>query len=86
MIYRIVTEDKNRAWIVKRVLETVSGFNITQGQGYWQGVHEPCLIIEIDTLADDNRMGIHKLALDIKYQNKQESVLFQIIGEKSILV
>lgn len=87
MIYRIYTEDKgNQEYIASIVLRRFEGFNITKATGYYKGHKENALCIELDTLNDDNRIGVFNLANDIKIAGKQESVLLQILGVKSILV
>lgn len=86
MQYRIFTENKNKKLVVDAVRRRFEGFTISEGLGYWQGSSEKTLIIDIDSLDDDNRLGVYKLAEEIKIHNKQEAVLLQIIGVKSILV
>lgn len=87
MIYRIYTEDKNnQEELAKLVLRRFEGFNISKCTGYYKGSKENALCIEIDTLEDDNKLGVYKTAEDIKIAGHQECVLLQIVGVKSILV
>lgn len=87
MIYRIVTEDKgNVQELVNLITPHFQGFNVTQGVGYYQGKKEAFVCFEIDTLEDDNKIAIHRLAVEIREYNKQECVLVQEIAAKSRLI
>lgn len=87
MLYRIITEDRNnQEYLAGLILRRFEGFNILKSTGYYKGLKENSLVIEIDTLEDDNEAGIYQLANDIKYAGKQEQVLLQIISLRSILI
>jgi hypothetical protein len=87
MIYRIVTEDKgNDELISLLVLPHFEGFSISKQTGYYKGHKEASLVIEIDTLADDNAIGVYRLAESIKITLNQECVLVQRIQSISELV
>lgn len=90
MIYRIHTENKqNVDFIASIVARRFEGFNITETVGYWKGVKEKSLVIEIDTFEEDEKLvsiSVYNTAKEIKKENQQEAVLVQILGEKSILV
>lgn len=89
MLYRILTEDKGKKYdkfIVGIVLTRFEGFNISRKTGYYKGQQEKSLVIEIDTLRDDNRQGILSIARAIKDYLKQECILIQAIDSDSRLV
>jgi len=73
--YRIYTEDINKGTILFEASQLLpKGFTIINGMGYWRGVQEPCLIIEVTGL-ELLRQSIKQLAANIKRLNCQEAVL-----------
>jgi hypothetical protein len=74
MLYRIYTEDKNREAIEKICSEVFDGFTIIHANGYYKGIKENTIIIEIVVSIPDLR-AIKYLADNIKRLNHQESVL-----------
>ena len=87
MLYRICTENKNKERIAEVVADYYDCFSIFTGEGYWRGVAEKSLCIEIDTLSSaDDRPKICELAGRIKRLNSQEAVLVQEIKAQSTLV
>ena len=86
MLYRIITEDRNRYDTEQLVSDHFSDFTLIGATGFWQGKLEDSLIIEINTdvLNAGYRIGV--LAKLIKVQNKQEAVLVQEIPCKSSLI
>lgn len=75
-LYRIYTENKDRAWIERQASKRFAGFTIVDAIGYWQGKKEKSLIIEI--IAQDqyeHKANIATLRDLIRRHNKQESVL-----------
>lgn len=83
-LYRLFTENKNRAELEKLVSEHFSGFTLYNATGYWHKQKEKSLIIEI--VADDVDANITTLAEAIKVINKQEAVLIQTIQNNQWLV
>jgi hypothetical protein len=71
--YRIYTEDKNRADIETIVARHFDSFTIIPTIGYWKGVAENSLIIEI--FGNDQFTTVKEVAEYIKELNKQECVL-----------
>lgn len=72
-LFRIYTEDKNYDKVIKPILETAfDGFRVYRGAGYWQGVKEKSLLIEVYT---NNPELIRAIAERVKFHNKQEAVL-----------
>ena len=77
MLYRILTENKNRKYIAKIVSDEFEGFTIYKSQGFWRGVSERSLTIEIyaKTVGIEDR--VKSVCRLIKEYNKQECVLVQ---------
>lgn len=73
ILYRIFTEDKNRDGIEGTVTKVFDGFTILTGRGYWRGISEPCLVIEVIGVANDLD-AVLRIADRIKEQNEQDSV------------
>lgn len=77
MLYRIQTENVNRDSIEKIVSHYFDGFTIIDAIGYWQGIRENSLIIEIACIHPSS--DIEKIAFEIKIANKQQCVLISAI-------
>jgi len=86
MLYRIITEDKNRDGIVDIVKEYFDGFTLIPAIGYWQGIKENSLIIEIDVKHPLSKYRIKVIAKRIKELNEQQAVIVQQINVKSELI
>lgn len=88
MLYRILTEDKNREGIVDIIKIRFAGFTLIPAIGYWQGIKENSLIIEIEieTLLKYHENSIHEIARQIKVLNNQQVVMVQRIDVKSGLI
>jgi hypothetical protein len=70
----LYTEDVNREGLFALVSELFPGFTVKEATGFWEGVRERALVIEIicdEGLADN----IADLADDICTLNNQEAVL-----------
>lgn len=76
MIYRILTENKQRRKLMQLVGLYYKGFTVIEATGYWRGESEKALIIEI---AEDGsrEAAIMDLATKIARLNDQEAVLIQ---------
>lgn len=83
MLYRILTEDKNRKQVLKLVEEKCESATVIEAKGLWRGTWENSLIIEID---DEYFKYIETLAEAIKELNKQDAVLIQEIACESYLI
>ena len=86
-LYRIQTEGVNRGVIEREISTRFDGFTILIGTGYWRGVKETALVIEILAEAED-RDTILCIAGWIKEFNEQESVavtwhevVIQMVGD-----
>ncbi len=86
-LYQIYTEDKNRYSIEHYVGCEFSGFSVLPAAGFYKGLRENALIIEIvgdqnvDAEASELRFELEKVrraALRIKDHNEQENVLITI--------
>ena len=79
MLYRILTENKNREAVEDIVSTEFPGFTIIEATGYWNGVREESLIIEIDAGNEIKGMTVTRIAEMIKRHNQQESVMIQAV-------
>jgi len=87
MLYRILTEDKNRETITGIVSAAFDGFTLIPATGYWKGKPESSLIIEIDSFGDsDAGPKVLRLAEDIRQANNQQAVLVQYSACSSKLI
>lgn len=71
-VFRIYTENKNEARLKELISICFDGFTVIHTKGFWKGVPENALLIEIYT---ENAELIRALAGAIKKNNKQEAVL-----------
>ena len=71
-MFRICTEDKNRAGIQAILDAHVDGYGLFYGTGSWKGQHEDS--VSIDLIGAD-RGTVYRIAEAIKAANAQESVL-----------
>ncbi len=87
-LYRIITENKNRADIQRLLQKRFDGFTLFRATGSYTnavGTHiEPALIIEIDLDGSGPNDGqsykdVAEVAQQIKSMNQQEKVLVQQI-------
>jgi len=85
MLYRVITEDKDRTNIESWVGVFFEGFTIYPATGYWKGKRENSLVIEIDAFPDDPQL-VYRLAYALKYINHQEAVLVQAFEVHSTLI
>ena len=79
MLYRILTENKNRQVVEDIVSAEFPGFTIIEATGYWNGVREESLIIEIDAGNEIKGLTVMRIAELIRRHNKQSSVMVQAI-------
>lgn len=79
MLYRILTEDKNRDRVINYVSKYFKGFTVFTALGYWQGKQEPSLIIEIESDLQYARDMVIDVCEHINHENNQECCLMQMI-------
>ena len=72
MLYRIQTENQNLEFIIKRVAVDFNSFTIIKAEGYWLGVKELSVIIEIEATEHVDGYLVENIALWIKRFNDQE--------------
>lgn len=84
-LYRICTENVNRSDIEKIVNVAFDGFTSIEGNGYWLGVREDALIIEIVASEHDAEL-VRATAKAIRIANKQQAVLVQTLDVESELI
>ena len=85
MLYRMLTEDINRDDILELTSNEFDGFTIYKATGYWQGVGENSLIIEVIS-ENDIADKWQALAETIKANNKQQAVLIETMQNHSYMV
>ena len=71
-LFRIYTENKNPERLKELISICFDGFTVIRTKGFWNGVPENALLIEIYT---ENAELIRALAGAIKKNNKQEAAL-----------
>jgi hypothetical protein len=72
IVYRIYTEDSNRAAIVSAVSERFESFTLHETTGYFKGEAEKSIVIEI---VDAREEDIRVVAAAIRALNGQKTVL-----------
>lgn len=85
MLYRILTENKNKVAVISAIAEHFAGFTVIEAMGYWRGAPEPCLIIEVDG-TEGFAPCVEQVANIIRIINDQDAVLVQAIGAVSTFV
>lgn len=75
-MYRILTENKNRAQIESGLADICMDFTSYTGKGVWKGVEEKSLIIEFEGEIKEKVLMAAEL---IRKFNKQQEVLVQEI-------
>lgn len=82
-MYRIFTEDVNRAGIQSLCDSSFDGYTLIPAQGCYKGTREQSLIIEISTRSLD---AVTRLAQSIKALNRQDSVLVTHVQQSEVFV
>ena len=86
-MFRIVTENVNRAGLEALLKERFSGFTIYEARGHFRGAErwydEASLVIEI---AGAGRAQVESAACAIRELNQQEAVLIEEVPARSVLV
>lgn len=74
-LFRIYTERKHKAWLIRLVAEHFDGFTVFDTVGVWQHKQEKSVCIEIVT--SDSAVGykLNRISRAICGLNKQECVL-----------
>ncbi len=85
MLYRILTENKNEDKLIDLIAQYFTGFTVYRVTGFWKGLAEPTLVIEIDE-PEMKEVFIRRLCVEIRVLNGQESVLLQKIECKSAYI
>ena len=86
MLYRIYTEDKNRETIVSIVSRWFDGFTLIETTGYYKGVKEKGLIIEVISEEPADILKVQAIEQSIIRENGQECVLTVKAAETSNLI
>ena len=84
MLYRIMTENKNKKEVINLCNKRFKGFTVYEAMGYWRGRPEKSLIVEI--IAKKIICKAEALARDIKKLNNQEAVLLETLRNNSWLI
>lgn len=85
MLYRIITENKNKRIIESIIKQDFDCFTLVLAEGCWDNKIENSLIIEIQG-AKYHENRVKRLAAKIKLENDQEKVLIQYFENKSELI
>jgi hypothetical protein len=83
--YSIYTENKNIGQIKDTICQYYKGFTIIKTIGYWQGIAEKSLKIEILS-EDKERQNIKEIVRIIKSINNQEAVLLTVEDVTGVLL
>jgi hypothetical protein len=83
--FRIYTENKNKADVAALASARFDGFTMYEAEGYWKGVPEKSLVVEILGSIGDFDLVV-ELGEAIKNFNHQESVLIQSATNHSDLI
>jgi hypothetical protein len=83
MLYRILTENKNKRMIKIIVAVFFKCFTLLEGIGVWNRKEEPALVVEIET---DDRAKVIEVATSIKRYNDQEAVMIQEVHNSAWFV
>lgn len=83
--FRLYTEDLNRDLVEKLIAKSFKGFTVIEAMGYWNGIRENTLIIEIIATKQDLHL-IEHICEKIKQLNKQEAVLFTVDYIDSVMI
>jgi hypothetical protein len=87
MQFRIYTERTNENDIARIVSKHFNGFTLIPATGFWKGISEPRLIIEIDAAESPySRAQVREIAEHIQQLNNQECVLITEAETRSYLV
>lgn len=87
MIYRLFigSDNKTHRLAIKKILKIVNryypGFTSYQVMGYWQGIPEKSLVVEVGTQTVENET-IQKLAKELAKELKQEAIGVQMINSE----
>jgi hypothetical protein len=83
ILYRIFTERKNLDGIEKILNQHFKGYTHYKATGFWEGMKEPSIVIEIQGASKKEVSAASKA---IKKLNKQQAVLVQEFNLKGTLV
>ena len=86
MLYRAMTEDINPEAVLQIVNNYYEGFTTYKATGFWQGIKENSLIIEVVSEAKNELATFKKMAREIRDYNKQQAVLIETMANHSELV
>ena len=86
MLYRILTEDKNKEQVMEIVSSFFEGYTVFSALGVWKRQVEKSLIIEIDSQGLHDGKVVEEIARRIKELNSQEAVMIQRIKSRPMFV
>lgn len=77
-LFRICTENTNRAAVEQLAKEYFDAFTLIDGKGFWRGIPESALVIEV--MLEASYAGrVRRFAEKLRALNDQECVLVQTI-------
>ena len=74
-VYRLYTEHKRKAWLIRLVSEYFDGFTVFNTTGVWKGVQEKSVCIEVATSDVAVEHKLNQISRAICGLNRQEAVL-----------
>ena len=83
-LYRIFTERVNVEGIRDILDREFEGYTLLESMGFWKGVSEPSIGIEIDGTISEEK--VRSVAEAIKQLNGQDAVLIQRVPVDSVLI
>ena len=87
-LFRILTENKNKAKVIEAAAGLFSGLTVYETIGFWQGEREKSLVIEILQTDEEQLIEVKAkhLCQHLKDTNGQDAVLLQKIACESWLI
>ena len=87
MLYRIFVEDFDRPTIVKIVRKYFYSFTTLEGVGFYEGIQESSVVIEIDSNCQEYNVKarIDSIIKELKTKGNQGFVLLQVIPISSYI-
>ena len=86
MLFRLFTENKNLKEIENIISKFFKGFTLFKSVGYWDGIKEKSLCLEIATETKNDLTKLKEIAKQINKVNKQNCCLIQQLSNRSFFI